>query len=81
MKKVGFIFSLLVLSGCAVTNPEISKNLTSGVIGCPPNEITITNETASKESNHNWTAECEGKVFICSYHPTSGVDCAKPLAE
>jgi hypothetical protein len=79
--KIIILLFLTLISGCAVTNPEISKNLTSGVIGCPPNEITISNETASMESNHNWTAECKGKIFICSYHPTSGVDCTKQLSE
>jgi hypothetical protein len=70
---------VLSLAGCAMTNPTISRNLTSGAIGCPPSEIKISEETANVYGNHNWKAECKGRSFICNYHHTSGVDCKEPI--
>ena len=67
-------------AGC--TNARISKGFTSGAVGCPGDEITIYNETASGPmgSMHAWEAECRGKHFVCSYHETSGVHCSEALA-
>ena len=68
------------LAGC--TNTRISQSLSSGEIGCPQDEITITNETASGPMGrlHNWEAECRGKHFVCSYEQTTGVNCKETLA-
>lgn len=67
-------------AGC--TNARISQGFTSGAVGCPRDEITIYNETASGPmgSMHAWEAECRGKHFVCSYHETSGVNCSEALA-
>jgi len=65
---------LTSLAGC--TSSRISQNLTSGAIGCRPEEIQIFNETATIiGSMHNWEAVCNGKHYICSYQPTTGVNC------
>jgi hypothetical protein len=66
----------------ACTNARISRSFTSGAVGCPSDEITIYNETATGPmgSMHAWEAECRGKHFVCSYHETSGVHCTEALA-
>jgi len=65
---------VVTIGGC--TSPRISRNLSSGVIGCRPDDITIENETATAiGSMHNWEAICNGKRYICSYQPTTGVNC------
>ncbi|MEI6896230.1 MAG: hypothetical protein V5786_01850 [Psychromonas sp.] len=78
--KIILITTMLValITGC--TSSRISRNLSSGAIGCPANEITIQNETASFIGGmHNWTAICNGKSHICSYQETTGVNCSSSL--
>jgi hypothetical protein len=82
-----FVRPLFVVTTAAVlsvgcTNARISQGFTSGAVGCPKDEITIYNETATGPmgSMHAWEAECRGKHFICSYHETSGVNCREALA-
>jgi hypothetical protein len=41
------------------------SNITSGQIGCPPEEIIIVEE-ASGWQGSNWLAECRGKRFYCT---------------
>ncbi len=66
------LFSIgIFLSGC--TSAKISKSLASGAIGCPVNEITISNETVGS-GVHNFTATCGGVDYFCTYmypNPTS----------
>ena len=73
MKHLILIISIALLTGCV--NPQVSKDLSSGAIGCSPDEITITNEKATANSIHTWTATCKGKTYHCSYHPSSNVNC------
>ncbi|NNN70904.1 hypothetical protein [Vibrio sp. 3-2(1)] len=73
------VFLLSIITGC--TSARISRNLSSGVIGCPAKEIVIKNERASFGGLHTWEAECKGHQFICSYQETTGVHCIKPLEE
>ena len=78
MRNILFFMLLAsVIAGC--TSARISRNLSSGAIGCPSQEIQITNETAGIEGTHNWTAVCKGQTFICSYHTTTGANCTKAL--
>lgn len=73
--------SIIVAMCAGCTSARISRSLTSGAIGCPQNEIEITNETASGVMGrlHNWEAQCRGKNFVCSYDQTTGVNCKEPL--
>lgn len=73
MKQL-FIALLALVATQACTSARVSKNLSAGAIGCPANEITITNETAYV-STHNWTAECDGKRYICSYVSGGTTNC------
>jgi hypothetical protein len=66
---------MVLITGC--TSAPISRNLSSGAIGCPANQILISNETATAIGGmHNWTATCNGKSYICSYQGTTGVNCS-----
>ena len=39
---------------------------TSGAIGCPPDEIAITDFKSYSDSPSTWTATCRGRTFDCS---------------
>ena len=55
---------VLAITGCTSTTQAINVG-TAGVIGCPSNEIKVTNE----ERTHTmleWVAECKGKSYVCS---------------
>lgn len=77
--KALVILVAITMSGCAVTNARISKNLASGEIGCPASAITIENETATYDGSHNFEAICKGRRFFCHYHQSSGIDCKEEL--
>lgn len=71
MKILAFI-STLILAGC--TNERISQSFSSGLIGCPANQIKITEERAPVEGVHDWVAECKGIRYACNYnHPNPAV--------
>jgi hypothetical protein len=61
------------LFGC--TSARISKSLASGAIGCPVDAIEISDETASFEGLHNFTATCEGVEYYCSYMYPNPINC------
>jgi hypothetical protein len=75
MKKLTIVLCLLTLCSCAARNEAISQSLSSGVVGCHPKEIKITNSHSPTAGIQNWTAECKGEIYICSYHSSSGVNC------
>jgi hypothetical protein len=77
-RYISILVVVMAFVGC--TSTRISQNLSSGVIGCKPEEIAILNETATAiGSMHNWEALCKGKHFICSYQPTTGVNCKEAI--
>jgi len=77
MKKVLiFLIVCIIFAGCS--NAQRYANLSSGVIGCLPDEMNIEHETIITISGmHNWEAVCKGKRYICSYKSTTGVNCAE----
>lgn len=56
------------------TNPQVSRNLASGAVGCPPSEIGISNETSSR-GIHNFTAHCNGVEYFCTYKYPAPIVC------
>jgi hypothetical protein len=64
---------LLTIFGC--TSTRISKSLASGAVGCPIDEVQITNETATIEGLHNFTATCDGVEYFCSYMYPNPINC------
>lgn len=58
------------------TNPEISRRLASGAIGCPDNEIGISNEKATR-GVHTFTAHCRGREYFCTYKYPAPISCSQ----
>lgn len=59
---------VLMLSGCAsmyTPTPEAWRNATSGVTGCAPASIVVS-ETTVGGGHRTWKAECSGKTYRCS---------------
>ena len=69
---------VLVLLSCvflmAGTNPEVSRRLASGAVGCAPAEIGISDELSSR-GIHNFTAHCKGREFFCTYQYPAPITC------
>lgn len=56
----------MLIGGC--TNTRISQSFSSGAIGCPAEDIKITNEEAGAFTGiHDWIAECNGRKYACNY--------------
>ena len=85
--KCLFLLPFFLLTGCAygdmrdlpilfstgsITVDDMN-GLSSGLVGCSPNEITIE-DPGSTSTTNNWTAICKGKTFKCSYQYASGYD-------
>lgn len=74
--------ALLVLSHTAVAgwfggnDPEISRRLASGAIGCPANEVGISNEQATR-GVHTFTAHCKGREYFCTYNYPAPISCSQ----
>ena len=65
---------LLIVAGIALTS-SCAVNLagpTSGEIGCPPQEIVISNEQTFGSMTRTWTATCRGQEYFCSATRTGG---------
>lgn len=70
VKKLIFLSAVLLLAGC--TTVADMKGMSSGHIGCTPDEITITDHS-STSSTVNWTAMCNKEMYICN-QDQSGFD-------
>ena len=74
--------ALLTLSHAAVAglfggnDPEISRRLASGAIGCPANEVGISNEQATR-GIHTFTAHCKGREYFCTYKYPAPISCSQ----
>ena len=61
MNRIIFVLAAATaLSGCA--NREA---MTSGIVGCPVSEVTVTN-IQTQWTTGTWTASCRGKTFYCT---------------
>ena len=61
MKKLLAVLLCLGLCGCATgVNPEFAQ-VSSGLVGCPPADIQVSNITGN-----SWTAVCKGTTYYCS---------------
>lgn len=58
------------------SNPEISRRLASGAIGCPANEIGISNEESTR-GIHTFTAHCKGREYFCTFKHPAPVSCTQ----
>lgn len=76
--RMGFAraLALLALTGCAhVNNPA---GMSAGFVGCPPEEIVITDDHTLGSAPFYWTATCRGERFYCSA-ASEAVSCAPEL--
>ena len=62
MKAAGLLALTALVSGC--TSAPL-KGASVGQIGCPENEIEISDDSAHLGSR-SWTATCRGHRFYCS---------------
>jgi hypothetical protein len=76
--KIAIILISATLISC--TSARVSRQLAAGVIGCPSSEIKITRETASMSGTHEFTAQCDGRTYICSYVYGSNTNCHERAA-
>jgi hypothetical protein len=78
MRAKWWVLGVVLLGACA-SLPAAS----SGKIGCPENEITITDDN-SGWSSRTWTAWCRGKRFFCTAtqtgKDTSDISCTPEQA-
>lgn len=72
------LIGLVLLTGCAET--EMTR-ISSGQIGCPDNEIKITDEHWGPFTigGPRWSAVCRGKTFFCSLNGKDVVSCKEAL--
>lgn len=76
MKTVTIIFLSLISIGCTLNK----EKYTSGLVGCPEEQITITSESGGMMAN-TWTAKCAGKTFYCTYQSGGKVYCKESILE
>lgn len=72
MRLIVAVLCSLLLT--AFTNPKISRSLASGAIGCPPDEIGISNETDTW-GVHSFTATCRGFDYFCTFNYPAPISC------
>lgn len=68
------VLSASNLLGCIAPSRQA---MTAGEVGCPPSELTISDEASSSgwaQSAETWSASCRGRRFICTEVTTSSVD-------
>ena len=58
----------------AFTNPDISRSLASGAVGCPVEEIGISKEDDTR-GVHSFTATCRGVDYFCTYIYPAPISC------
>lgn len=57
-------------------NSDVSRRLASGAIGCPANEVGISNEESSR-GIHTFTAHCRGGEYFCTYNYPAPISCSR----
>ena len=63
--RYGIIYLLMLfMLGCASTTTR--KEISAGHIGCPKDEIKISDENVGWRSTSSWRASCRGHQFYCS---------------
>ena len=71
-----FLIICILFTGCS--NAQRYARLSSGIVGCHPDEIEIEHETLIPIGGvRNWEAVCKGKRYICAYKPATGVNCVE----
>ena len=75
MRTSTMIFLLAIsVSGCAAHGTR--EAVTSGLIGCPPSEIQISDADTGWTTN-TWKARCRGKVYYCTQFTGQRFSCTE----
>lgn len=72
---LSLIAAALMASGCASR-----ETVTSGVIGCPPSEVVVTDGNMGLTTN-TWRASCRGQHFYCSNSDLTGLVCSPEIEQ
>lgn len=72
MRLAAAILCLLLLTG--FTNPDISRSLASGAIGCTPEDVGIRKEDSTR-GVHSFIATCHGVDYFCTYIYPAPISC------
>lgn len=67
MRSVSLELGLCAALGVLGLGCTTLADVSSGQVGCPPEEITITDERQSWGAK-TWTAQCRGQTYQCSGH-------------
>lgn len=51
---------LVIVTGCSAHLTQVRREVSSGIIGCHPQELVIKDE-----ADRSWTVVCKGKVYYC----------------
>jgi hypothetical protein len=74
MKLIILASVVLVITGCA--SEFINKS--SGVIGCVPQDIKISElQTGLVGNTASWIAECKGQKYVCSSSNNASTNCTE----
>lgn len=72
---------IVALAGCHAGPPaadgrsvSLAHRISSGYIGCPPEQIEISNAHMHGANGWSWRAECQGRVMYCG-----GTHCADAI--
>ncbi len=64
----------IIASACMAScmSTQDYQAVSSGHVGCPPNEINIADVKAAKLAGQTatWQASCDGKTFFCAMQTT-----------
>jgi hypothetical protein len=65
MKKTILFFILMIMGIGVMACTGERRRATAGQIGCPAEEVTISDENMGWNTV-TWTADCRGKRFFCT---------------
>ncbi len=66
MYRIFILCSVVLLAGCVNFSTKEAAVASSGVVPCPPDEITITDFVGYGWYNAaTWTAICKGEKYYC----------------
>lgn len=75
MRYLLVLLAFAPLAACVATSTY--QRYSSGSVGCPPNEIAIT-DASERFVGSTWTATCRGQRFYCSVPAGGGAATCTP---
>ena len=69
------VISVFGLSSCLTTSGVPEQVTSFNVAGCNEKDVKIFDESVDLNGERNWTAECEGKIYQCTYFDSVDTAC------